>query len=226
MGYAHSINFHETEAKALLEQLIPTVMNFKFMRGYAYALLGTIYIDAVVSKQIVNKLMDYFKNTNKDWLWPEPSMTYGNGIIPYSLLRYAKVANDPAIGKFGLDLLEFIERKCLSKSMRAPIGNDGWLLKGSNMVPTFSQQPIDAAYMIWAWTAAWQYSNQEQYLHKAKKWLDWFDGDNILNRPMYDKDSLKCYDGIDKKGINLHSGAESNICLLLSLYMIKNKITI
>jgi hypothetical protein len=56
--------------------------------------------------------------------------------------------------------------------------------------------------------------------------LSWFDGDNITNSPMYDKDSLKCYDGIDKKGINSHSGAESNICLLLSLYMIKNKITI
>jgi len=223
MGYAYSTNFHKTQAKKLLEQLIPTVMDFKFMRGYAYALLGTIYIDQVVSKQIANKLMAHFKDTSSEWLWPEPSMTYGNGIIPYALLRYAKVTGDQKIGQFGLEVLEFVEKKCISNRLLAPIGNEGWLLKGSDQVPTFSQQPIDAAYMLWGWIAAWEYFQKDQYYLQAQRWLTWFEGNNVLEKSMYDKETLECYDGIDEKGINYHSGAESNICLLLSLYMINNK---
>ena len=56
--------------------------------------------------------------------------------------------------------------------------------------------------------------------------MDWFDSKNIKLKKMYDPKSLKCFDGIDQAGINYDSGAESNICLLLSLHMLKKHLTI
>ena len=100
------------------------------------------------------------------------------------------------------------------------------MAKNQLKVPTYSQQPIDAAYMIWAWMAAYQCFEKSIYHQSAKRWLAWFEGKNIKLKKMYDPKSLKCFDGIDKDGINYDSGAESNICWLLSLYIMKNHLTI
>ena len=43
---------------------------------------------------------------------------------------------------------------------------------------------------------------------------------------MYLANNLKCFDGIDKTGINQHSGAESNICLLLARHLYKDRTTV
>jgi hypothetical protein len=154
-------------------------------------------------------------------------MTYGNGIIPYALIRYGLANNNETVSRFGLEVCGFIQRKCeLNNRTLGPIGNDGWLPKTANTVPTYSQQPIDAAYMIWAWLAIYELFGQKNYYDLAIKWLRWFEGSNIKHERMFDPISLKCFDGIDKTGVHYHSGAESNICLLLTLYLLDRKITI
>ena len=226
MGYASAHGFHEAEAKTLVKKLDTKINTLKHARGYAYTLLGTLYLDKELSSILATKLIKLFDGATDQWFWPESVITYGNGIIPYVLLRYASVIDDAATAQFALRILNFIQNKCRSDRILGPIGNEGWLRMEDALVPTFSQQPIDSAYMIWAWLAASQYfSNQEYYL-RAQEWMAWFNGSNVLNAPMYNCETLEAYDGIDKKGINLHSGAESNICLLLSLYMLENKITL
>jgi hypothetical protein len=226
MGFSYSVGFHKEEAKALALKYATRAREFEHVRGYAYALLGALYVDKESAKALVNKIIKLFDNSSNEWFWPEPLMTYGNGIIAYVLLRYALIIGDDSKAEFGLKVLEFVQRKCEDNRVLGPIGNDGWLSKNAKTVPAFSQQPIDSAYMIWAWLAANQYFNNPQYYINSKQWLAWFKGQNILGKAMYDRDSLKAYDGIDKKGVNYHSGAESNICLLMSLYMIKNKNTL
>ena len=147
-------------------------------------------------------------------------MTYGNGILPYAFLRYGQLIGDKKASNFGYKLLKFIQARCEDNRKRGPIGNDGWLTKGSHQVPTYSQQPIDAAYMIWAWVAAFEYGGKKSDLEKAKSWMQWYEGDNVANEKMYDAASLAAYDGIDKDGVHYNSGAESNICLLLSKHML------
>ena len=80
--------------------------------------------------------------------------------------------------------------------------------------------------MVWAWLASYQISGSEFDLEMVNAWMNWFEGDNIASSKMYDSNDMKCYDGINFEGINYHSGAESNICLLLSKYMVSNLVTI
>lgn len=226
MGYASSVGFHENEARAVVHQLSSRIIEFRHIRGYAYALLGSIYIDKKMAKVLAVKLISLFNGTEKEWFWPESVITYGNGIIPYALLRYALVARDSKAADIGLTILEFLHSICQSSRLLGPIGNEGWLSKQDKTVPTFSQQPIDSAYMIWAWLAAYEHFSSEEYYRHAHEWMAWFNGINPLRAAVYDNRTLKAYDGIDKKEVNYHSGAEANICLLLSLYMLKNRTTL
>jgi hypothetical protein len=226
MGFAYSVGFHKEEAKALVLKMSDRVREFEHVRGYAYALLGALYIDRELSEALINKIVKLFDGASDEWFWPEPLMTYGNGIIAYALLRYGLVTGDNPKAELGLKVLEFAQHKCQDNRLLGPIGNQGWLSKNAKTIPTFSQQPVDSAYMIFGWLAAAQYFDNPQYYRNSQKWFAWFEGDNVLSKAMYDSGSLKAYDGIDEDGINYHSGAESNICLLLGLYMIKTKNTL
>ena len=226
LGYAKSINFQVAKVDKLVYKLRPLINNFAYMRGTAYALLGAVYLDPELAGELAGKLSGLFNSLETNWYWPDNEMTYGNGIIAYALLRYALIAQDKEIAKIGLRILKFIDNQCQHNRQLAPIGNDGWLTKNQSQVPTFSQQPIDAAYMIWAWLAAYQLFNKPSYYQSAKQWMDWFEGDNIKSEKMYDPNTQKCFDGIDESGINYDSGAESNICWLLSRHMLERQATI
>lgn len=227
MGYAGSLDFHADEARQVIDQCRPTILAFEHVRGYAYALLGTVYSDHELAKQLYYKLMDFFKLSDENWLWPEPVMTYGNGIIPYALMRYGLICADDQAAEFGLKLCKFIQAKCeMNNRILGPIGNDGWLPKDAPVVPEYSQQPIDSAYMTMAWLAAYQRYSDQKYYDSAERWQGWFEGDNIKNEKMYNPLTMKCYDGIDEAGVHHHSGAESNICFILSRWLLQQKTTI
>lgn len=225
-GYAVSKNFHKTKARRLIANTIAYIDRMGNMRGYAYALLGAVYISEEMANRYYKKLSSFFENTEDDWPWPEVSMTYGNGIAPYAFLRYGLVYNDESAVKLGRKLLEFVEEKCTHNRQRGPIGNDGWLPRESDKVPTYSQQPIDAAYMVWAWMVAYQISGNDGDLKLSQAWMQWFEGENVAGEKMYNPDDMRAYDGIDPTCVHHNSGAESNICLLLSKYVLAEKITV
>jgi hypothetical protein len=225
-GYALSKDFHNDIANDLITDVMPYLNETKYMRGYAYALLGAIYVSKELADFYYQKLLTFFDSTSDEWPWPEPVMTYGNGIMPYAMLRYALVHGDKKAAKLGRKTLLFIEECCTRNRQRGPIGNDGWLPQGVEVVPTYSQQPIDAAYMIWAWLAAYQLSGNVTDRENSELWMRWFEGDNVANTKMYDPKDMRCFDGIDSWGVHYNSGAESNICLLLSKYILQNDITI
>jgi len=233
-GYCVNVGFRSKEARDFITSIIPILQKMTSFRGPVYALLGALYVDKKLSNDLYRNITKRFENLDESWLWPEITITYGNGIVPYALLRYALLNKDKKAEKLGRDVLEFLEKVCTTNRVRGPIGNDGWYTKGDKLPAIYSQQPIDAAYMVWAWMCAFQLSNSPADLKNAKLWMQWFDGKNIADCPMYDKDTLKAYDGINpinadhsnEKGINHHSGAETNICFLLSRWMLKAKQTI
>lgn len=56
------------------------------------------------------------------------------------------------------------------------------------------------------------------YSANAEKIFSWFKGKNIVNTPMYDAETGRCYDGINNdKDVNYNSGAESTIECLLAI---------
>ena len=225
-GYALSKGFQTDFAKRLITDLSKYMDSTEYMRGYAYALLGAVYVGTELAEHYYKKLISYFNATDKDWLWPEPQLTYGNGIIPYAFLRYGLLYGDKSAIKLGRELLAFVEKCCTNGRQRGPIGNDGWLSKGVAVAPIYSQQPIDVAYMVWAWLVAYQISGNLSDRKLSEAWMRWFEGDNVANVMMYDPSDMRCFDGIDSIGVHYHSGAESNICLLLSRYMLSNNVTI
>jgi hypothetical protein len=225
-GYALSKNFHSDEAMNLINGLVPYLDKKNNMRGYAYALLGAIYVNKELAEHCYTKLKTLFDNTDYDWPWPEPALTYGNGIVPYAFLRYALIYNDASANQLGRDILIFLEERCTDRRQRGPIGNDGWLPRGAKVAPTYSQQPIDAAYMIWAWLAAYQLSKNSFDKERCDAWMQWFEGNNVIRAKMYNSQDMRCFDGIDPWGIHYNSGAESNICLLLSKFMLAYNVTV
>lgn len=226
LGYAYSLGFQKAKALKLIRQLQPALDAMTHVRGPAYALLGALYVDEKLTQNLLTKLQRFFANATREWPWAEDIMTYGNGILPYAFLRHAIVTGDKTSANFGRRLLEFVQEKCETDRVLGPIGNEGWLARDSDTVPDYSQQPIDSAYMIWAWLAAHQLSHLEGDLAQAARWWQWFEGNNILKTRMYDPKTLKAYDGIDRQGVHYHSGAESNICLVLSMKLLETKQTI
>lgn len=219
-GLAYSKGFHVKEAKQLIRHAVDYLNMNRNMRGFTYGLLGAVYLDKKLADSMYLKLKTMFDKTSDDWPWPESKLTYGNGIMPYALLRYGMVFNSDEAINLGMKLLAFIEGRCTNNRKRGPIGNDGWLPKNKGSAPAYSQQPIDAAYMVWAWLAAYKISKNPSHLEKSRAWFNWFEGDNIAGEKMYDPADMRCYDGIDPGGVHRNSGAESNICLLLSKYML------
>lgn len=225
-GYAMSKSFHGDDAKKIITEVTPYFDKTKYMRGYAYALLGAVYVDKELADYYYKKLQSFFDGVDDNWHWPEKKLTYGNGILPYAFLRYALIYGDKTAAKLGRKMLIFLEKSCIRDRRRGPIGNDGWLHRDADTVPIFSQQPIDSAYMAWAWLAMYQISGDVTDKKMSKLWMAWFEGDNVVNEKMYDSTDMRCFDGIDYFGVHRNSGAESNICLLLSKYMASENITI
>lgn len=223
MGYAYHLGFQRGRAKRLIKQLQPALAEQRYVRGSAYGLLGALYVDIALASELLAKLQSFFTHTSPDWPWPEAVMTYGNGIVPYAFLRHGLVNGNQQTAVFGRQLLQFVQTKCESGRQLGPIGNNGWLPKDAATAPTYSQQPIDTAYMIWAWIAAAELSGSPADIVQAERWWEWYEGRNIVGQPMYNPRTLQAYDGIEPLMINHDSGAESNICLLLSMKMLGTK---
>ena len=233
-GYAISIDYRKEEAQDFINSLVPSLLSMRSLRGPVYALLGASYFDEILADIIADSIMKRFEGLSDDWFWPEDTITYGNGIVPYSLLRYAAVSGNKKAAAIGRKTLEFLEKCCTIDRIRGPIGNEGWFSKGESKPADFKQQPIDAAYMVWAWMAAYQISKNADDLEYASLWMKWFEGDNIAGGKMYDPVTMKAFNGIDRpghpesdeNGVNYHSGAETNICFLLSLWIMSEQKTI
>jgi hypothetical protein len=226
LGYGLSKNFMAAQSRAILSEVQASLPKMQHIRGYAYTLLGAIYFDLDLAGNLAGKICDSLNDRTSGWFWPEDQLTYGNGILPYSLLRYSLVSGDKAAGQTGRKMLDFLQQCCQQDRILGPIGNEGWFKKTASRPAEYSQQPVDAAYMVLAWLAEYQLSSNKISLTQAQRWLDWFEGDNIAGKKMYLANNLKCFDGIDKTGINQHSGAESNICLLLARHLYKDRTTV
>ena len=217
MGSAIRQNFRVAEARIIFDQAKAQLQSPHYLRGPVYALLGATDADPEWAAQLAQDILNRFNKTSRSWPWPEEYLTYGNGIIPYALLRYgAKHAQAEAFD-LGLQTLSFVDKACRLHHFLGPIGNQGWYGAANPHPPVFSQQPIDAAYMVWACQAAYVTSENPHWLTSAKEWMAWFDGDNITGQAVVDYKTGKCHDGIDGPShISTNSGAESNVCYLLA----------
>jgi len=86
----------------------------------------------------------------------------------------------------------------------------------------FSQIAYEISPIVQSSLKAFEIKKDTTLLHTAIDAALWFFGKNVLNKPMYNQSSGRCFDGIiSEKEVNKNSGAESTIEALLSLISIE-----
>ncbi|MEX2461454.1 MAG: glycosyltransferase [Paenibacillaceae bacterium] len=146
-----------------------------------------------------------------DWHWFEDSITYGNAMLPWALLKAARLTGRKDLKETAKESLDFLTSKTFSpKGYFKPIGSHGWLLRHGKAA-AYDEQPIEACETLLACREAYGVLGDPKYLHLANLCYEWYLGHNSLHISLIDPQSGACYDGIHSTGLNLNQGSESII---------------
>jgi len=145
----------------MLQRALGTLDGIASLRGQAYALAacahllepgarGAVELSADWEARLWRHLLRLEKNlvrafrsrADGRWDWFEPVMTYGNGLLPWALLRGYRVTRRPEALETGLRSLRFLLR-CMTapEGWLRPVGNAGWARPGA--VSRWDQQPLE-----------------------------------------------------------------------------------
>jgi hypothetical protein len=213
-------------AQNMMAKAAPRILELDAPRAKAYAIIGMYHLlckfeGASQFKRLLIQLADdlvslYKENKSADWHWFEDVIAYGNAKIPEALLHAYRVTQSEEYREVALESLDFLTKEQLNGVYFELIGNEGWYPKGGERA-VFGQQPIDAGYLVEAYVAASEVTNNYKYLELARLAFDWFLGRNRLNAALYDFSDGSVADGIDSNGISANQGAESVVCYLLAV---------
>ncbi|TCN54539.1 glycosyltransferase [Flavobacterium circumlabens] len=216
-------------AKCLLNSLkwaesiqSPRSIGFATKGLYLYhSAVPNLYVAAIINKLNAKLLSNYEISSTKDWKWFENYMTYGNGILPESMLYAYLVTNKPIYKKVALESLDFLISKTYKGDNFKVISNNGWYHKDSEP-HEYGEQPIDVSYMIQTLNSFYSAFKNPEYKQKMKIAFNWFLGKNHLNQIMYNPISGGGYDGLEKENVNLNQGSESTVCYLTARLIMEN----
>lgn len=214
-------NISKKAAKCFLNSL-KWAENIQSPRSIGFATKGlylyhnaipNLYVAAIINKLNAKLLANYEDTATEDWQWFENYLTYGNGILPESMLYAYLITNKPVYKKVALDSLDFLLSKTFTDGNFKAISNQSWYHKGSEP-QQYGEQPIDVTYTIQTLNAFYNAFETPEYRKKMKIAFNWFLGKNHLNQIMYNPVSGGGYDGLEKNNVNLNQGAESTVCYL------------
>jgi len=201
----------------------PRSIGFATKGLYLYhTAVPNLYVAAIINKLNAKLLSNYEIHATSDWKWFENSMTYGNGILPESMLYAFLVTNKPIYKKVALDSLDFLMSKMFIDKNFKVISNNGWLHRDDKEPNAYGEQPIDVTYMIQTLNSFYNAFGTPEYKNKMKIAFNWFLGKNHLNQIMYNPVSGGGYDGLEKENVNLNQGAESTVCYLSARLLMEN----
>jgi glycosyltransferase involved in cell wall biosynthesis len=214
-------------AMELFHQALPAAERFSHPRSWALALIGIHhYLTRFhgdsrvrrVQRVLARRLFQSFEeHATDDWVWPNETVSYANGKLPYALLLCGEELRKAAMTEMGLRCLDWL--LCIQTGPRdcfSPVGTNGWYVRGATKVH-FDQQPIDAHAMVEACIEAYNVTREDRWLVEARKCFEWFLGRNDLHLTVYDYASGGCRDGLHPDRANENQGAESTLAWLLSL---------
>lgn len=151
------------------------------------------------------------------WRWPEPVLTYENGLLPQAMIAAGRQLGIPELRRAGLRILDWlIEAQTAADGTFSPIGNRGWW-KRAGPRSRFDQQPIEAASTILACHVAWSATLDPRYRAAAERAYAWFLGYNDSGVRVAVPRKGACHDGLEASGVNANQGAESTLMWLIAL---------
>jgi len=148
-------------AYVLLEKSLRTIDAIDSLRGRAYAMAACAHLLEAADagaielpdgwtgelrrhlEQFERLLCGAFRHFSQDgWNWFEPAMTYGNGVLPWAMLRAFRVTKRTETLEIGLDSLSSLQEAMTAESgVYRPIGNENWRTK--EIVSYWDQQPLE-----------------------------------------------------------------------------------
>lgn len=150
-----------------------------------------------------------------DWRWPEPRLSYGNGLIVEALLDLAELDGDDDQLADALELLDWLigrERADGGHFSFTPAAG-----RGPGEPGGFDQQPIEAWTLASACARAYAITGAPVWAGTCRQVVRWFDGHNDHGIPMWDRRTGGAYDGLTANGVNENQGTESTMALIGSV---------
>ena len=221
-------------AKEIFDKGLPFSRVFTSPRARAYTLLGlkgyhvAYPSDSNIhknSKMHSNFLVNLFTvNSEEDWKWFEPYLTYANARISHALFSAYALNGDDNSLEIAVESLEFLIKTQLIEGVFIPVGSNGWYMKNAKKA-IYDQQPIEASCTIEALIEAYNTTKKQEYLEYALDCFKWYHGANIKGVELFDLHTSTCFDGITPKGLNRNQGAESTLSYYMAYLVLKiNKI--
>jgi glycosyltransferase involved in cell wall biosynthesis len=217
----------QTWAAQMFERALPSVLELKSPRTWAYTLLG-IYeyfrrlsgdrLAAQARDSLTQRLIELFENTaTDDWPWFEENLAYANALLSHVLILSGRWADNPRAFEIGLRSLRWLVsvQKAPQGHFR-PIGSDGFYTRGGKRAD-FDQQPIEAHSTISACLEAYRSTQDARWHEEARIAFEWFLGRNDLGLSLYDSKTGGCCDGLHVDRVNQNQGAESTLAFMVAL---------
>lgn len=151
------------------------------------------------------------------WLWPEPRLAYGNGLLCEALLETGWIRCDDERVDEALSLLrwlEDIERSPAGHFSFTPTGG-----RGPGDTERFDQQPIEAWTLASACRKAYEITADPWWQDVTAQIAAWFAGANDLGIMMWDPTTGASFDGLTADGVNANQGTESTLALIGTLWV-------
>jgi hypothetical protein len=251
LGFTINSNYIDENIKYSAFKLIKNALNnigtLTSIRGKSYSLIGLcliynslcktninqstssknklISIKETIKKYIIeisNWLVEKFLNNSDDsWKWFEDKLTYANSIIPLSLFRSYGITGKKDYYSIAINSLKFLDKIYFKDGFFKPIGCKGWYKKGDPYPAKFDEQPIEACGSAILYKEAYNLTKDTFYKERALLCYEWFTGNNSINKPIINKLTNSCYDGITESKINLNSGAESILAKIITQLIIE-----
>ncbi len=204
-------------------------------RGMACSILGmSYYLKQFPGASDIKRQLEiaadglvaqYEENHWPDWHWFEDVLTYDNAVLPKALFVAGLTLENDKYRELAEKTCDFLLANTFNGEHFSFIGNNGWYERGGTRA-TFDQQPVEAAGTVMMLRAAYDATQNKNFLTLQRKAFDWFLGENDLHTPLYDFTTKGCSDALMAGGVNINQGAESTLSFLLALLAIVESYTL
>ena len=188
--------------------------------------------ESILSHETISALIEnwaqrlhdqYHHYRQEDWHWFEDSMTYGNAMLPWAMLKAAALTGRTDLQVTARESLSFLtEHTFASEGYFRPIGSSGWFERGGEKA-LYDEQPIEACETMLALLEAYHLTGEKGYKGQAAACHEWYLGRNSLGVSLIDAQTGACYDGIHPSGLNLNQGSESIISYSIARSVMKSE---
>ena len=156
---------------------------------------GESEVDAMMAHLKERLLSAFHASSTSTWPWFEASLTYCNARLPHALIVAGARMQDEAAVATGLRALEWLCSVQTVDGVFAPIGSNGFWVRGEKRA-MFDQQPVEVAATISACLDTHRLTSDRVWVARAQQQFQWFLGQNQLEAPLFDPVSGGCRDGL------------------------------